>query len=279
MPSRWEVALAGPGDAAIPLAAPLAIVSGWLDDPPRGGVGAGSVPGSRSGHGDQARRWAFGPLRTSGPGDSGGAITVLQVRLLDDGLRDRLEAAVRPGAMIRLGEHQFQITEPPRELDQVPRRRAPGRGRAGGRGSSGSSPRPACVAGTGPRPGRHPSRSPAAWPSAGTGSTQPPPLRCPHLAPGPVWVSDLDGRSDVHVLTRRVRKDGRWRFEDEMISGFIGRLRYVCDKGTDEEAAAFDALMEFAVYAGVGSHTTCGFGVVVPEPSWQPPTVRSAGGC
>ncbi len=278
MPSRWEVALAGPGDAAIPLAAPLAIVSGWLDDPPRGGVGAGSVPGSRSGHGDQARRWAFGPLRTSGPGDSGGAITVLQVRLLDDGLRDRLEAAVRPGAMIRLGEHQFQITEPPRELDQVPWRRL--RQGSGRRAWQLRFVTPACLR-RGNRTSPWPAPESVARSLAERWHRLDPATAPPLPAPGagPVWVSDLDGRSDVHVLTRRVRKDGRWRFEDEMISGFIGRLRYVCDKGTDEEAAAFDALMEFAVYAGVGSHTTCGFGVVVPEPSWQPPTVRSAGGC
>ena len=32
MPSRWEVRLAGPADTGIPLAAPMAVVGGWLDD-------------------------------------------------------------------------------------------------------------------------------------------------------------------------------------------------------------------------------------------------------
>ena len=33
MPSIWEVMLAGPADTAIPLTAPHAVISGWLDDP------------------------------------------------------------------------------------------------------------------------------------------------------------------------------------------------------------------------------------------------------
>jgi len=91
-----------------------------------------------------------------------------------------------------------------------------------------------------------------------------------------VWVSDIDGRSEVQTLTRNVRRTDGWRLEDEVISGFTGRIRYVCDQGTGDEAAAFDALMAFAAYAGVGSHTTYGFGVIRPEPTWQPPTTRRA---
>jgi CRISPR/Cas system endoribonuclease Cas6 (RAMP superfamily) len=61
----------------------------------------------------------------------------------------------------------------------------------------------------------------------------------------------------------------------EVVSGFVGRIRYVCHQGTDAEAAGFDALMAFAAFAGVGSHTTAGFGVMVPEPTWQPPTIQA----
>jgi CRISPR/Cas system endoribonuclease Cas6 (RAMP superfamily) len=92
---------------------------------------------------------------------------------------------------------------------------------------------------------------------------------------GPVWVSDIDGHSEVQILTRNVRRGGQWHLEDEVISGFIGRIRYVCGRGSDAEAADFDALMAFSVFAGVGSHTTYGFGVVAPELTWQPPTVRT----
>jgi CRISPR/Cas system endoribonuclease Cas6 (RAMP superfamily) len=88
--------------------------------------------------------------------------------------------------------------------------------------------------------------------------------------PGPVWVSDLDGHTEVQLLSRRTR-------QEEVISGFIGRVRYVCDQGNEAERAAFDALLNFAAFAGAGSHTAYGFGVVVPEPTWQPPTIRAGG--
>jgi len=265
MPSRWEVVLAGPADVAIPLAAPLAVVSGWLDDPAR--------DSQRSGHGDQARKWAFGPLRTLPPSGSDAEDAIaLQVRLLDDSLRGRLAAAVRPGAVVRLGESRYEIVEAAREVDQVswPELRR----WSGQRAWHVRFVTPTCL--------RRGSRT-SPWPapdSVARGlaerwrlldpATAPPP---PGHGAGPVWVSDIDGRSEVQVLIRRAQRAGQWRFEDELVSGFIGRLRYVCDHGSDAEAATFDALMAFAVFAGVGSHTTYGFGVVVPEPTWQPPTV------
>jgi hypothetical protein len=76
-----------------------------------------------------------------------------------------------------------------------------------------------------------------------------------------VWVSDLDGHSEVTELRGQV------------VSGYLGRLRYVAD-GPREEAEAFSALMGLAVFAGIGSHTTYGFGTVVPEETWQPPGTR-----
>ena len=89
-----------------------------------------------------------------------------------------------------------------------------------------------------------------------------------------MFVSDIEGRSEAHILTRRAERGGQWQFIDEVISGFTGRVRYACDQGTDTEAADFGALMAFAAYAGAGSHTTYGFGVLRPEPTWQPPTLR-----
>lgn len=89
-----------------------------------------------------------------------------------------------------------------------------------------------------------------------------------------MWVSDIEGHSEAHILPRRARRDGQWRLIDEVISGFTGRIRYVCDHGTETEAADFGALLAFAAYAGAGSHATYGFGVTSPEPTWQPPTLR-----
>ena len=279
MPSRWEVPLAGPADAEIPLAAPLAVVSGWLDDrQPAGEVGAAGP--ARSGHGDQARKWTCGPVVTAagpGPGpDPAGeeGITVLQVRLLDDRLADRLQAATPAGRPVRLGERMYRVAGRPRltgraswpELRQW----------SGARAWQVRFVTPVCL--------RRQNRT-SPWPapdSVARGlaerwhrldpATSPP---VPGHGVGPVWVSDIDGHSEVVNLTRRVRRDGRRLLDEEIVSGFTGRIRYVCDQGTDTEAADFDALMAFAVFAGAGSHTTHGFGVVVPEPTWQPPTVRA----
>ena len=50
MPSIWEVILAGPADTAIPLTAPHAVISGWLDDP-ISRPGASTAVGQQSEHG------------------------------------------------------------------------------------------------------------------------------------------------------------------------------------------------------------------------------------
>jgi CRISPR-associated endoribonuclease Cas6 len=238
----------------------------------------GSPQARRSGHGDQARKWAFGPLGTSTPTgpDLAGAAIWLQVRLLDDGLSERLLAAAKPGHAVRLGLHDYEITEEPRLTEQVSwqaLRRWPG-----ARAWQVRFVTPVCL-----RRGNRTSPWPAPE-SVARGlaerwhrldpQTAPP---APGPGAGPVWVSDIEGHNEVQTLTRNIRRDHGWRLEDEVISGFVGRIRYVCDRGTDAEAAAFDALMAFAAFAGVGSHTTYGFGVVHSEPTWQPPTVRTGG--
>jgi len=267
VPSHWEVTLAGPAGGAIPLTAPQAVVSGWLDDQ-RPRRTAAPSPG-RSGHEDQARKWACGPFRTHP--DPAGQSVALQVRLLDEGLASRLIAATTPGTAVRLGAHHYEVAETARligraswpELRRWSGERAwqirfvtPACFRRGNRTSP--WPAPESVArGLADRWRRlDPDTAPA---SPGPGS-------------GPVWVSDVDGRSEACTLTRNTRRDGRWRLDDAVVSGFTGRIRYVCDAGPDEDAAWFGALLAFAVFAGVGSHTTYGFGVIIPEPTWQPPT-------
>jgi CRISPR-associated endoribonuclease Cas6 len=275
MPSRWEVLLAGPQGAPVPLAAPQAVVSGWLDDPPQRGSDPAQGPAVRSAHADPARAWACGPLQTSpraGP-DEAAAVTILHVRLLDDALAGRLISAVRPGRPVRLGACEYQITAPPRQIGLAAW--AVLRAWTGERAWQVRFVTPVCL-----RRGNRTSPWPAPD-SVARGLAERwrrlDPATAPPLPPrggAPVWVSDIEGHSEAHTLTRRARRGGQRLLTDEVISGFTGRIRYVCDSGTETEAADFAALMAFAAYAGAGSHTTYGFGVVCPEPTWQPPTLR-----
>jgi CRISPR-associated endoribonuclease Cas6 len=273
MPSRWEVKLAGPTAGAIPLTAPFAFISSWLDDHAQpNSAGPAGTTARQSGHNDQARKWAFGPLYIE-PASAAQAAVTLQVRLLDDDLADRLQAAAIPGRHVRLGEHHFQVTQPAVLTEQTPwpalrhwsgsrawqvRFHTPACFRRGNRTSPWPAPETIARSLTDRWQRLHPQTAPAP-PGPGT---------------GPIWVSDLEGRSEVHNLTRNVRRAGARHREDEVVSGFTGRIRYVCDRGTNDEAATFDALLAFAAFAGIGSHTTYGFGVIAAEPSWQPPTTR-----
>jgi CRISPR-associated endoribonuclease Cas6 len=274
VPSQWEVSLAGPAGAPIPLAAPVAVVSRWLDDPRPSRLQVASAQTGRSGHNDQARKWACGPLQTSSPViPDGEATVVLGVRLLDDTLSDRLLAATRPGQNIRLGAHHYTIAGTARQIERIPWEDL--RRWSGARAWQVRFVTPTCL-----RRGNQTSPWPAPE-SVARGLAERWRRLEPDTAPslprngaGPVWVSDLEGRSDVQVLTRNIRRGGQWQLEDEIISGFTGRIRYVCDHGSDAEAADFDALIAFSAFAGVGSHTTYGFGVVAAERTWQPPTVR-----
>jgi len=269
MPSRWDIALTGPADAGIPLAAPHAVVSGWLDDrPPCPREGQAG----RSGHGDQVKKWAFGPLRALPGGREG---IVMQVRLLDDALEDRLLASTAPGTAVRLGSGYYQVCALARLVERAAW--ADLRTPPGARAWQVRFASPACVR-------RRNRAAPLLDPDAlALGLAERWRLLDPPTAPalpwrpgtGPVWVSDLDGHTEVQLLPRTVRRDGRQERREEVISGFIGRVRYVCDHGSDADAAAFGALLAFASFAGAGSHTAYGFGVTIPEPTWQPPTVRA----
>jgi CRISPR-associated endoribonuclease Cas6 len=273
MPSRWEVALTGPREAPVPLAAPQAVVSGWLDDRSNG-TGSASRAGERSAHAAPARAWACGPLRTRLPADidEDGALITLEVRLLDDALAGRLVRAIRPGRRVCLGSHEYQITAQARETSRVGW--ADLRRWAGERAWQVRFVTPVCL-----RRGNRTSPWPAPesiarglaerWQRLDPATAPPVPARGPSAA----WVSDIEGHSEAHILPRRARHGGQWRLTEEVISGFTGRIRYVCDHGTETEAADFGALLAFAAYAGAGSHTTYGFGVVRPEPTWQPPTL------
>jgi hypothetical protein len=264
VPSRWEVTLAGPTGADIPLAAPHAVVSGWLDDRP-------GTHGRQSGHGDQVKKWAFGPLAAR-PGPEAGII--LQVRLLDDALAARLLAGAVPGAAVRLGAGYYRVAEPVRLVEH--RGWADLREPDGDRAWQVRFVTPACAR-------RRNRVAPLLSPDPlALGLAERWRQLDPATAPGlpwrpggnPVWVSDLDGRTETQLLPRTFRiADGTERRE-EVISGFIGRMRFVCDTGAG--AAVFGPLLAFASFAGAGAHTAYGFGVLVPEPTWPPHTPRDA---
>jgi CRISPR-associated endoribonuclease Cas6 len=270
VPSRWEVMLSGPAGAAIPLTAPHAVVARWLDDSDRDRGRA--VP--RSGHGDSVKKWACGPLRVLAPEPDGPGIA-MQVRILDDTLAGRLQEVIVPGSAVRLGANHYRVLGLPRMVS-----RATWAGLRSWPGTRAWQVRfvtPACVR-------RRNRASPLLAPEAlarGLADRwqQLDPATAPQVSwrgSGPVWVSDLDGHSQVQVLSRRLHRDGQPVTEDEVVSGFTGRVRYVCDHGSNDEAAVFHALLAFAGFAGAGSHTAYGFGVVAPEPTWQPPTVQMA---
>lgn len=271
MPSRWEVVLQGPRDVPVPLGAPQAVVSGWLDDPARDS-GAGSGQAARSAHAAAARAWACGPLRAC-PAETEPAAAVLEVRLLDDMLAGRLARATRPGRAVRLGAGEYRVAGPAREAGRASW--ADLQRWSGERAWQVRFITPVCLR-RGNRTAPWPAPESVArglaerWRRLDPATAPPPGGRAPS-----VWVSDIEGHSEAHILSRRARGRGQSRFTEEVISGFTGRIRYVCDHGTETEAAEFGALLAFAAYAGVGSHTTYGFGVTCPEPTWQPPTVRA----
>lgn len=274
MPSSWEVTLAGPADAAIPLAAPHAVISRWLDDPAQSGVAPGAPAHqavSRSEHGGPVKRWACGPPRAVA-----GTGIALQIRLLDENLAGRLHAATAAGAAVRLGDGRYQVSGPARMTGQAAWHEL--RHWPGTRAWQVRFLSPACAR---RRDRTYPLLAPDAL---ARGLAE----RWQHLHPatapeltwrgtGPVWVSDLDGHSEAQILARNIRREGASVRREEVISGFTGRVRYVCDHGTDAEAACFAALLAFAAFAGAGSHTAYGFGAITAEPTWQPPTVRAAG--
>ena len=63
---------------------------------------------------------------------------------------------------------------------------------------------------------------------------------------------------------------------DMTVSGFVGRIRYVCEDPST--AGTVDTLVRFAEYAGIGSYTPRGLGVVRLEPTWAPSLRTQTGG-
>jgi CRISPR-associated endoribonuclease Cas6 len=260
VPSRWVIRLAGPC-APIPLAAPMAVVAGWLDDPGPDPVQAPGPPSpSSSGdstapHQSARRPWAISPPQLTGPTERATGC-LLEIRILDDQLDDRLLAACVPGTPVRLGRSHLRVTAPPQRLEH----------RSWQALAWGTVTRAWQVRMTSPATFRSRQRC-SPWPAPeaiARGLESRWRLLDPGTAPEGaadaargVWVSDLDGHSEVVTL------DGA------VVSGFVGRIRYACD-GSTAHARTFDALLSLAAFAGIGSHTTFGFGSVTLEDTWRP---------
>jgi CRISPR-associated endoribonuclease Cas6 len=230
VPARWEVRLAGPTDVAVPVESPHAVVSRWLD----------------ADHQASVKPYALCPPRVAA------GVTILEIRLLDDALETTLRDAAPVGAAVRLGRHVFRVVTAPTPVEHKRwpeftgwlgarawpvRFVSPVTFRRGDR----SSPWPAPQSVVRSLVDRWRALQPDTAPSVPRGGLN------------SLWVSDVEGHSEALLL------DGR------IVSGFIGSIRYVCD-GPDSDATAVDELLRFATYAGIGSHTAFGFGLVRVEP-------------
>lgn len=263
MPSRWRVLLSGPVGVGVPLEAPHAVVSRWLDTD-----GAHRAP---------VKPYAIGPPSVEGDR------TVLEIRLLDDRLSERLVGSAPAGAPVRLGRHRFRVAARPSPVDAVAWAELSWRC---------SGP----CAGPVEQAWRVVFESPATFRSGNRSSPFPAPgavlrgllsrwrLLDPDSVPTPqgpeprsVWVSDLEGR------TVTVRRAGR------ILPGFVGEVRYVCDPpegipdgpgtpsggagpedpGNPGDREVVGSLLRFAEYAGVGSHTPFGFGTIRVDRVWN----------
>jgi CRISPR-associated endoribonuclease Cas6 len=227
MPSRWEIRLGGDADVAVPVEAPHAVLSRWLDGDHRAPV----------------KPYALCPPRMAGAD-----VVILEVRLLEDGLGHRLRASAPTGTKVRLGRHHFRVLAEPRSVAWAPwsaytewmgarawtvRFVSPATFRRGDRSSPWPAPQSVVTSLANRWRALRPDTTPAtSWQT--------------HAS---LWVSDIEGHSEAVLINGRI------------VSGFVGSVRYVCD-GLDSEAAAVDALLRFATHAGIGAHTAFGFGMV-----------------
>ncbi|NCD18595.1 MAG: CRISPR system precrRNA processing endoribonuclease RAMP protein Cas6 [Actinobacteria bacterium] len=247
MPSRWVVPLDRVDVSRVELVHLHAAISGWLD-------------GAAVAHDADLKPYSISPVRRLGRG------CAVEVGLLDAESEWYFRVHAVPGTELRFGRQFTTVTAPPvllldrgwEELANFTTDRAwtvhfetPASFRQGERTSPWPAPE-SLLRGLGQRWAR--------WSGLGARDLSPQVTRA-------IWVSDLDGASDVVVLGRGDRR--------VHYSGFVGRVRYQCDDA--DAAAEVGPLFALADFAGVGAATTKGLGVTRLEPTWQPASQRSTG--
>lgn len=236
VPSRWWIPLTGLDPQRVRLAHLHGAVSSWFD------LDAAT-------HAAPIKPYALSPLRT-GPDSFG-----FELSVLSESVEERFGELARPGRTMRLGSAKARVAAPPTLI-----------GARSWASMAAASTRHAWaldfVTPTTFRQGRR--TSPLPTPAAVLrglaqrwAAFSPIPLdEAVGQAAHSVWVSDIDGSSDVLEVS------------GVTFSGFVGRVRYQCD---DEQAAsAVTPLFELAPFAGVGAATTKGLGCVRMERTWQP---------
>lgn len=254
MPSRWRVTLPGINPASVRLEHLHAVICGWLDDS------------------DEAHRAQAKPYSVSPPIAAHGG-TAVEIGTLTDQAADRLHQRAATGARVRLGSAWSTIHTPPHQIASTLWQALTTAGSSRAwclrlltpttfRRRNAFTPTPALAAILGSLR--------RIWRTFAPADLSPLVL---DLSSDPVWLTYIDVTS--HVV----------RINERVVSGFIGRLRFVCD-ASDETATAVDALVRLAEYSGVGAYTTRGFGLAHREPTWAaapprqpspPPTTTAAG--
>lgn len=236
MPSRWRVTLPEIDPASVRLEHLHAVVCRWLDD------------------GDDAHRAQAKPYSVSPPVATRDG-TAVEVGLLTDKITHRFMQSVPVGTRVRLGSAWSTVRTAPQPVANI----------GWDNLASGADARAWCLRFLTPttfRRGNAFTPSPAlsailgslrrTWQDFAPTQLQPVVL---DLSKDPVWLTDIDVASQVVHVNQRV------------VSGFTGRLRFVCDGG-DDVCDAVDRLVQLAEFAGVGAYTTRGFGMTRQEPTW-----------
>ncbi|BCB74579.1 CRISPR-associated endoribonuclease Cas6 [Phytohabitans flavus] len=245
MPSRWRLLLPGIDPATVRLEHLHAVVCRWLDDS------------------DEAHRAQTKPYSVSPPIAATGG-TAVEIGLLTEPPADRLCQQAQAGTRVRLGSSWSTLHTAPQQVTAES-------WQALADISDTNGDQAWCLRFLTPTTFRRGnSFTPAPTLPAILGSLRrswrdfaPPdlPPLVLDLSADPVWLTDID------VASQTVRVN------DRVISGFTGRLRFVCD--TDSQAAAsVERLVRLAAYAGIGAHTTRGFGLNRREPTWTPAPSR-----
>lgn len=227
MIARWVIPLGAVNPARVAPDHLHAVVCGWVDDR----------------HHQSPKPWAVSPLRVVD------GVATAEVSTLSAGARDRLMSNVTPGRPVRLGSQLTEVLAPPQLMDAM--------------SDSSTPPGAWCVRFLTPTAFGSGARF-SPWPDPRTvvrscairynAFVDGEPIDPASRLASSVWVSDIDGHSEVLSVERLT------------VSGFLGRIRYVCNDRAF--SATFDTLMRFAEFAGLGRYTTRGLGTVRLENTW-----------